>query len=146
MNKHTNNNNTIFNNFSMTTAFYILSANHVFFTDSFLIFQLSFENSLCLRTQLCRSLYWHKGQKVPSIHPQKTFPRVADLTFQSWTAEGKQTAWDLKNLYSDNKSVALKMAWNHLGLLEHASGKPIHKAEREVIKKLAYRKRNLQLS
>lgn len=64
---------------------------------------------------------------------EKKYPQAAELTHWKQTTTAKQTALALTNLASDNESKTLKLALNHLGLLELAGRK--RKVEREKEKK-----------
>lgn len=64
---------------------------------------------------------------------EKKYPQAAELAHWKQTAAAKQTALALTNLASDNESKALKLALNHLGLLELAGRE--RKVEREKEKK-----------
>lgn len=60
---------------------------------------------------------------------KKKYPQAAELAHWKQRATAKQTALALTNLAADNESKALKLALNHLGLLELAGRK--RKVERE---------------
>lgn len=64
---------------------------------------------------------------------EKKYPQAAELAHRKQRATANQTALALTNLASHNESKVLKLALNHLGLLELAGRK--RKAEREMLKK-----------
>lgn len=73
---------------------------------------------------LFASLSSYKGKDTQKIRGiEKKHPQAAELVHWKQIATAKETALALPNLPSDNKSKALKLALNHLGLLELAGRK-----------------------